>query len=171
MRKRLVLICRSALALTLGGQLLKAQPTTLPAATAASGMQGDSASVVGVIQRFHAAMAAGDSATVMSLLASDAVILESGGVETRTQYQSHHLPGDINFAKSITSTRGPVGVLVRGDVAWAWSTSTTTGESRGRPVNSMGAELMVLTRTPSGWRISAIHWSSRARRPPAAPPS
>jgi hypothetical protein len=24
---------------------------------------------------------------------------------------------------------------------------------------------MVLVRTSSGWKISAIHWSSRARRP------
>jgi hypothetical protein len=35
----------------------------------------------------------------------------------------------------------------------------------GRAINSSGAELMVLVRTSSGWKISAIHWSSRARRP------
>lgn len=55
-------------------------------------------------------------------------------------------------------------VSVRGDVAWASSTSTTTGQLRGRAVNSPGAESMVLTREPTGWRIRAIHWSSRARR-------
>jgi ketosteroid isomerase-like protein len=49
-------------------------------------------------------------------------------------------------------------------VAWATSTSTARGEFRGRPVNSEGAELMVLTRTPEGWKISAIHWSSRTIR-------
>jgi ketosteroid isomerase-like protein len=54
---------------------------------------------------------------------------------------------------------------VRGDAAWVSSTSTTTGEYRGRQVNSSGAELMVLARTPQGWRIAAIHWSSRTRRP------
>jgi ketosteroid isomerase-like protein len=94
------------------------------------------------------------------------VILESGGVETRAEYQSHHLPGDIAYAKSMKSIRGAIRVSVRGDVAWASSTSTTTGESRGRQVNSMGAESMVLTRTAAGWLISAIHWSSRAQRPP-----
>jgi hypothetical protein len=31
-------------------------------------------------------------------------------------------------------------------------------------VNSAGAELMVLTRMPDGWRISAVHWSSRTVR-------
>jgi ketosteroid isomerase-like protein len=53
---------------------------------------------------------------------------------------------------------------VRGDVAWVVGTSTTRGEYRGRPVDSAGAELMVLTRTPQGWRIAAIHWSSRRRQ-------
>ena len=38
---------------------------------------------------------------------------------------------------------------------------TTTGSYRDRPINAAGAELMVLVRTPVGWRITAIHWSSR----------
>ena len=137
-----------------------------PGGAQETGSRSDSAMVVSVIERFHAALTAGDSIAAMELLAMDAVILESGGVETRAEYQSHHLPGDIRYAKSMKSTRGPIRVSVRGDVAWASSTSTTTGESRGRTVNSAGAELMVLTRTPAGWRISAIHWSSRAQRPP-----
>jgi hypothetical protein len=48
--------------------------------------------------------------------------------------------------------------------AWATSTSTTQGEVRGRAINSAGAELMVLVRGADGWKISAIHWSSRSRR-------
>jgi hypothetical protein len=40
------------------------------------------------------------------------------------------------------------------------------GEFRARAVNSVGAELAVLTRAGDGWRIRAIHWSSRARRTP-----
>ncbi len=58
-------------------------------------------------------------------------------------------------------TRSPVQVKVQGNVAWTAATGTTRGRFRGKPVNSAGAELMVLTRTPSGWVISAIHWSSR----------
>jgi ketosteroid isomerase-like protein len=66
---------------------------------------------------------------------------------------------------AVKSERGPVRVRIQGDVAWTSSTSTTTGEMNGRAINSSGAELMVLVRTSSGWKISAIHWSSRARRP------
>ena len=146
---------------------LRAQTPGAAPATAAAHTHGDSADVVAVVERFHAALSAGDSAGAMALLAPDAIILESGGLETREEYRSHHLPGDMAYAKSMKSTRKPVRVTVRGDVAWASSTSITTGESRGRAVNSAGAELVVLARTAAGWRISAIHWSSRTIRPPA----
>jgi hypothetical protein len=56
-------------------------------------------------------------------------------------------------------------VNVSEDVAWAASTSTSTGEFRDRAINAAGAELMVLVRTAGGWRIAAIHWSSRTLRP------
>ena len=123
----------------------------------------DSAAVADAVHRFHAALEAGDSTTVMALLASDAVILESGGMETREQYRSGHLHSDIAFAQAVRAERSAIHVIVRGDVAWATSTSTAQGEFRGRPVNSTGAESMVLVRTADGWRISSIHWSTRNR--------
>ena len=124
---------------------------------------GDSAAVAGVIAKYHEALAAGDSLAALALLTDDAVILENGGIETRAEYRSHHLPGDITFAKAIKSQRGPVHVRVRGDVAWASGTSTTQGKMNGRAINSAGVELMVLVRTAQGWKISAIHWSSQRR--------
>ena len=130
-----------------------------------SSQSRDSADVAAAVHAYDRALSTGDSTAALALLAPDAVILESGGIETREEYRSHHLPGDIAFARAVPSQGGPVTVRVRGDVAWAWSTSTTQGEFRGRQINSSGAELMVLTRTATGWRISAIHWSSRSRRP------
>ena len=125
----------------------------------------DSIEVARVVRAYQQALTAGDSATALRLLTSDAVILESGGMESREEYRSHHLPSDIEYARAVKSTDGPLSVKVRGDVAWVASTSTAEGQFRGRPVNSLGAELMVLTRTGDGWRIAAIHWSSRSRRP------
>lgn len=129
------------------------------------GAMSDSAAVAHVVTQYHAALASGDSAAALALLADDAIILETGGIETRAEYRSHHLPGDIRFAMAVKSERGPIHVRIKGDVAWTSSTSTTTGETNGRAVNSAGAELMVLVKTGSSWKISAIHWSSRARRP------
>lgn len=126
----------------------------------------DSAAAAAVVARYHRALEDGDSATALSLLAPDATILESGGLESRDEYRSHHLPGDIEFARAVPSRRGPLHVTIRGDVAWARSTSVTEGQFRGRAINSAGAELMVLSREADGWRIRAIHWSSRTRRPP-----
>ena len=45
-----------------------------------------------------------------------------------------------------------------------YQTSRTLGAYRGRAIDSQGAELMVLTREGSRWKIRAIHWSSHASR-------
>jgi ketosteroid isomerase-like protein len=140
--------------------LLLAAVAPAPAAAQSS---ADSA-VLAVIERYHVALAAADTAAVERLLASDAIILESGGIETRAEYLQHHLPGDIAFAAAVPRQRGDVRVVVLGDVAWATSSSTTRGEFRGRTVNSSSAELMVLRRVAGEWKIAAIHWSSRALR-------
>jgi ketosteroid isomerase-like protein len=127
----------------------------------------DSAAVARVVHRFHEALEAGDSLAALDLLHEDAVILESGGTETRAEYRAHHLPGDIAFARAVDREAGPVRVTTRGDVAWATSVSVMRGTFREREVNSRSVELMVLERTPNGWRIVAIHWSSRPLRQPA----
>ena len=140
-------------------------PLSTPSAAARAQTPGDSAAVVAAVERFGNALATGDSATALSLLADDAVILESGGVETRSEYRAHHLPADMAFAAAVRSKQGPMKVAMRGDVAWVSSTSTAQGQFRDRAIDSSSAELMVLTREPDGWKIRAIHWSSRSRRP------
>lgn len=135
-------------------------------ASASPQQASDSAEVARAVLAYHAAELAGDSATMLALLADDAVILESGGVETKAEFRAHHIAADIAFVRSVRTERSVIRVRTRGDAAWASSTSTTQGESNGRTVNSAGAELMVLTRTPTGWKIVAIHWSSRQRRAP-----
>src|SRR5687767_9133532 len=124
----------------------------------------DSAVVAGVVTRYHDALASGDSAGALALLADDAIILESGGVESRSEYRSHHLASDIAFAKAVRSVRGRLQVTIAGSTAWTAGTSVAQGTFNGRPVNSNGAESMVLTKDAKGWRIRSIHWSS-ARRP------
>lgn len=129
----------------------------------------DSAHVVSVVERFHAALARGDSAAALALLAPDVVILESGEVQTRAEYRAHHLGADIAFARALPARRAGQGVRVEGNAAWVSTTTVTEGTYAGRAINSAGAELMVLSREAPGgdWRIRAIHWSSR-RRPGGA---
>ncbi|MBW3629012.1 MAG: nuclear transport factor 2 family protein [Gemmatimonadetes bacterium] len=130
------------------------------------GQGSDSAAVAATIDRFHQALAAGDSVAALALLTRDVTVLESGGVEDRAEYRSHHLQSDIEFARAVLRRRGPIHVRMHGNTAWASSTSTTEGTFRGRAINSAGAELMVLVREGTDWKIAAIHWSSRNRRAP-----
>ena len=132
---------------------------------AVQSVSGDSIAVASTVERFHKALAEGDSLAALALLSDDLRILESGTAETRAEYRSGHLRADIGFASAVSSERGAIHVVVRGDVAWATSTSVTQGEVRGRTIDSRGAELMVLTREPTGWKIRAVHWSSRSRMP------
>ena len=148
--------------------------SSLPTRAAAQAGRGstssarDSAEVARIVAAYGAALASGDSTAALSLLAPDAVILESGDVETREEYRRHHLPADIEFARAVRSEHSPIRVSVESDVAWAWSSNTAVGSFRGRPLSSAGVELMVLSRGPDGrWLIRAIHWSSHSKRPPS----
>jgi ketosteroid isomerase-like protein len=125
----------------------------------------DSAAVHAVVSAFHAGIGSGDAAAVSQLIADDALLLEAGGVETRDEYVKNHLPADIEFEKVVATKRSPIRVVTSGTAAWASSTSEFSGTFQGRSVDSLGAELMVLSREPAGWRIRAIHWSGRARKP------
>ena len=118
-------------------------------------------SAVAAAARFSQALARGDSATAARLLAPDAVILENGDRETRAQYIAGHLEEDIDFARSVISTRTVTDAHREGGVAWVTAISVSKGKFRDRDINSRGAELIVLSRSSATWKIRAIHWSSR----------
>lgn len=123
----------------------------------------DSASVAALVGQFHAALKSGDSSFVMRLIAEDAVMLEGGTVETRALYVANHLPADIEFEQAVPVVRSPIRATVLGDAAWATCTYEMVGTFKGKPVNAVGTELMVLSKVPDGWRIRAISWTSRSK--------
>lgn len=120
----------------------------------------DSVLVTGTVQHFHEALFNADSATVLDLLAPDAVVLEGGQVENRAEYRDGHLAADIEYLRTVRTRRGPLHVTVMGDAAWVRSTTTSERTVDGELRRSVGAELMVLSNGERGWRIRAIHWSS-----------
>ncbi len=122
--------------------------------------------ITATVERFHAALNKGDAAAAMALLAPDARILEGGHTETRAEYEKGHLSADIEFAQAVPGKREDVITRQEGSVAWSTSTSRTTGNFKGRAIDSAGTELMVLSKTADGWRIRAIHWSSHALKKP-----
>lgn len=129
-------------------------------APAAATAQADSASVVAVIEQFHAALAGGDSTAAMALLAPDAVVLEGGYRETRSEYAGGHLSADMAFMSGMKRQISERRVRIEGSLAWVSTTSHMAGEYYGKKIESDGVELMVLLQHETGWLIEAIHWSS-----------
>ncbi|MDQ6911539.1 MAG: nuclear transport factor 2 family protein [Verrucomicrobiota bacterium] len=127
-------------------------------------LTGESGAVADALEKFHGALAHGDAKAAMELLAPEAVVLESGFAESRADYEKEHLPEDIKFAQAVHSTRSDIHVEVSGDTAWLTSHSSSEGMFLGKPVNSRGVELAVLTKTSDGWRIRAIHWSNHVMK-------
>ena len=131
-------------------------------ATTARGQENvEERAVREVVSDFHAALGAGDSTTVVSLLHPEVRIFEGGHAETREEYRSGHLRGDIAFLQAVESEMTWDDVVIEGDLAFYMSEDRKTGTYRDREIDSHGTETMVLVRTSEGWRIRHIHWSSR----------
>ncbi len=115
------------------------------------------------VNAFHKALAHGNAAEAASLLDDHAVVYEEGGAETsKSQYVASHLPADIEFLRTVREVvLGRVG-HEDADHAWVATQGRLSGRYKDKPVDRLTTETMVLLRTPSGWRIVHIHWSSRA---------
>ena len=111
---------------------------------------------------FHAALVAGDRAKALELLAPEVAIYESGYVErSRDEYASHHLGGDMEFAKTATRKVLQHNERVTGNTAIIWQETETTGTARGKAVHALGTETAILEKKGDAWAIVHVHWSSR----------
>lgn len=135
-----------------------------PTPAAAQSTRADSVAAVGTVARFEAALAAQDSVQASALLASDVLVLESGTVETRAAYLGHHLSADMKAKRDSKGARTLVRVTMLNNAAYVVSTTSTPSTNAEGSNASEMAELMVLSKTNTGWVIRAIHWSSRRRR-------
>ena len=132
----------------------------LPACASAPAPHSES-EVAAVLESFYGAIKRGDAAAAMSVIAPDAVFIESGRLETRAEYEANHLPSDIAFERQVTGKRDPLRVTFAGDTAWVIASTDYEGTFEGSPVSFVSAQLMVLTQDSGIWRIRSIHWSSR----------
>jgi ketosteroid isomerase-like protein len=118
-----------------------------------------------VVDAFHAALARGDTKAALTLLADDALVFESGGVERgKSEYAAHHLAADAAFSQAVPATRSRRTGDAINSMAWIASEGRTTGSYKDKPVDRITSETMVLRRVGSTWRIVHIHWSSAAPR-------
>lgn len=116
-----------------------------------------------VVDGFHAALRRGDTQAASSYLAESALIYEGGGVERgRQEYASHHLGADSAFAQAVPGTVTRRAGEVVGNIAWIATEGRTTGTYKGKAVDRVTTETMVLRRAGRAWKIVHIHWSSAA---------
>jgi hypothetical protein len=168
MRSRMTVLLFVVAAISLGSPRISACLVPRQRQTVASTpacRPADSAAVARAGRRFHEILATGDTAGINALLAPDLRVIEGGTVENRQEYLSHHFAADIEFAKAVKEERTSFWYRCEGSVAWLISTSNSMGKFRGRDIDSEGAELLLLSRNPGGWKIRVIQWSSAKRQP------
>jgi ketosteroid isomerase-like protein len=151
---------RSLLLLSAAG-LLAASPAM---ADRAVPIPEEARDAVATVDRFLAALKAGDLERAAADLDPELVVLEGGNAElSAEQYLALHAKQDAEFLKTATVDSGFRRARVHGDLAWVASLTEVQSEHEGKPLTIDGAESMVLKRVENGWRIVHIHWSSRVR--------
>jgi ketosteroid isomerase-like protein len=124
---------------------------------------------VATVDRFSAALSAGDLAKAGNELDPNVLILESGGAErSAAEYLGGHAKSDAEFLKSAHQQLRRRSAHVSGDFAWVASESELHLEKDGKPVTVLSTETMLLQRRAAEWTIVHIHWSSRKKDPSAA---
>ena len=132
------------------------------AALALVGLNAFAAGPSETVAAFHAAITAGDKPRALAMLSPTIMIYESGYVErSRDEYASHHLGGDMEFAKGVKRRVLKHSERVDGNIAIVMEETETTGAVKGKPVHAFGVETAVLEKKGDEWVIAHVHWSSR----------
>ena len=142
-----------------------ASPHQEGAAANADAIPDEARPAVAVVEEFSAALKAGDLERVRALLADDVLVLESGGAErSKQEYFASHAAADAEFLREAHVQVTHRTARLHGDVAWVGTESEMHASKDGAPLTLLGSESMILKRTPEGWRIVHIHWSSRPKK-------
>jgi len=113
------------------------------------------------VDAFHTALRRGDIRSAAAFLADEALIFEEGGAErSKAEYAAHHLPADAAFSQVVASTVTRRVGGSNGSIAWIASEGRMTGTYKGKTIDRVTAETMLLRRVGRDWRIVHIHWSS-----------
>ncbi|UJF20875.1 YybH family protein [Shewanella sp. OMA3-2] len=114
-----------------------------------------------LVKQFHNALQTGNETIVRLSLAENVQIYEGGKVErSLVEYASHHLHADMAYLKGLTVTLKEHQVSITGDIAISTAISHSQGEYKGKVVDSINMETLVLTKQGDGsWKITHVHWS------------
>lgn len=152
-------LCAGLIGVSLPGGAVASESRTLPSSAAFLAPTAHAAAAV--VHNFHAALKRGDNAVAASMLASDVLIFESGGIErSKAEYAAHHLSSDAAFAKATTHRIIHQSGAAVGGTAWIATEGRTTGTYKQQVIDIVSTETMILRRNNHLWQIVHIHWSS-----------
>lgn len=122
---------------------------------------------VAAVDAFHQALAKGDPAGALALLAPNLVVCEFGVIDpTRDAYAFAHLPIDMSLAMSARWTLKTRKMGGTGDQRWVVSSYRVVGTGPdGSAVDQIILETMILQRSANTYSISHIHWSAYPSAP------
>jgi ketosteroid isomerase-like protein len=150
---------------TLAILALLAMPHAARAEAAQLDVPDSAAAVVATVDRFFAALTAGDLDKVAAELDPNLIVLEGGGAEHSAQeYLAGHAKDDAKFLAGARHSLVRRTARVAGSLAWVASESELVVEREGKPETIASAETMILRPRGRDWKIVHIHWSSRARK-------
>lgn len=115
-----------------------------------------------VLDKFRAALIAGDTETIKEVLSKDVLIYEGAGVErSLAEYEAHHLPSDIKFSQAVKTELLERKTYTVDDLAVITSRYSVSGSYKGRDIDlTMNETITVANIQDSGWKIIRIHWSN-----------
>ena len=120
---------------------------------------------VATVDRFSAALAAGNLEAVGAELDPNVLVLESGNAEhSAAEYLASHAKGDAAFLKTVHVQLMRRSAQASGDMAWVASESEMHVQMDGKRITLLSTETMVLKRNGKTWKIIHIHWSSRTKK-------
>jgi ketosteroid isomerase-like protein len=121
----------------------------------------DKEMIAKTLNDLETAIVENDSEKAGEILHDDVTILEGGGMETKSEYLSHHFHSDGKFLSAMNREELSQEISVEGNMAWVTSKTKMTGTYSGRDIDLSSLELAVLKKENGMWRVIALHWSSR----------
>ncbi|HAH49854.1 MAG TPA: nuclear transport factor 2 family protein [Balneola sp.] len=121
----------------------------------------DKEMIAKTLSDLETAIVENDSKKAGEILHDDVTILEGGGMETKSEYLSHHFHSDGKFLSAMNREEVSQEISVEGNMAWVTSKTKMTGTYSGRDIDLSSLELAVLKKENGMWKVVALHWSSR----------
>lgn len=118
---------------------------------------GDSLAVTSLVRRYHAALEAGDTTALKSMLFPGARVLERGSVR---RLEGETLRGQIRVAQAMSRTKTMMAARVLGWAAYVYSSSDVEARSRPDLFSGYEVESVVLSRLGDTWFIELVHTSN-----------